>query len=249
VKFKFRLHPVGVKGKIGLCVFQFSKPRVKEMLTMYSDWSATAPKNFSLFIWLEHSGIFFIGVYNGDTEQFSTTIQPFKDRNPESCTISIEDYSKVQSQFDEGNMPRCYYWSSSTFLPKLSEEIINVIYEEYVRLPEQTNMEILHLGGAVSEFPMESTPFTARNACHEIHTISNWEDPSEDFSDKRNWARGLVSRLSTHRIDVGGYVNFNLEENIENSFGKNFLRLQKMKTLYDPKNMFKFNHNIKPAHQ
>jgi len=219
------------------------------MLTMYSEWAVAAPKHMSLFVWLEPSGIVFMGMYNGDpsSAEFSQLMTPFAEKDPEMSDVRSDAYSTLQSQFDEGNAPRCYYWSSSTFLPKLSRPIIDVICDQYSKLPKRTNMEILHLGGAVGEFSKESTPFTAREACHEIHTISNWDNPSEDFSAKRKWAHDLVSGLAPHRVDVGGYVNFNLEENLQNSFGKNFQRLQKVKTMYDPMNIFKFNHNIKPS--
>jgi len=204
-----------------------------------------APKKLSMFAWLERSGVYFMGMYNGSSYELAEHVAIFNDQNPKLTELGDYQYDKIQSRFDSGNMPKCYYWSPSNFLPKLSSEVVNIICDEYSRMPLNTNIEILHIGGAVSEKDEQFTPFTGRGALHELHTISNWDDPEFDYSDFRAWGRNLAKRLTPHKLH-GGYVNFNLENSASNYFGLNYQRLVSIKSKYDSSNVFHYNHNINP---
>jgi FAD/FMN-containing dehydrogenase len=54
-----------------------------------------------------------------------------------------------------------------------------------------------------------------------------------------------------HPTSVGsGYVNFMMTEGqdrVEETYGKNFDRLARIKAVYDPDNFFRVNQNIPPA--
>jgi FAD/FMN-containing dehydrogenase len=58
------------------------------------------------------------------------------------------------------------------------------------------------------------------------------------------------SALVPHADGVGGYVNFMTEPDearLRNTYGNKFARLQRIKSSYDPDNVFHLNANIPPA--
>ena len=79
---------------------------------------------------------------------------------------------------------------------------------------------------------------------------ANWTDP--DTSEANiGWARNLVAQLAPFSSG-GSYLNFGgySEEGqvvVEDVYNKNLQRLAAIKKKYDPGNLFRVNHNIKPA--
>jgi FAD/FMN-containing dehydrogenase len=82
-----------------------------------------------------------------------------------------------------------------------------------------------------------------------VHPFGLWEHPADD--DKaRNWARNIRSDLKPWASGAT-YLNFigdEGEDRVVAGFGQdNYARLVKVKTQYDPGNVFHLNHNIQPA--
>ena len=79
---------------------------------------------------------------------------------------------------------------------------------------------------------------------------TTWEEPTES---ERNiaWTRDVWTEM--RRFSDGGvYLNFAsfLEEGeqlLHEAHGKNYERLVALKNKYDPSNLFRLNHNIKPT--
>jgi hypothetical protein len=76
---------------------------------------------------------------------------------------------------------------------------------------------------------------------------SAWPDAADN---ERNiqWAREYYEALCPHS-EASAYVNFQSADEQDRSridYGQNYDRLVKIKTKYDPLNLFRLNHNIKP---
>ncbi len=66
----------------------------------------------------------------------------------------------------------------------------------------------------------------------------------------KQWARDYWEAV--HPFDLGGaYPNFMMDDEgearLKASFGDNYPRLAALKKKYDPANLFRVNHNIRPA--
>lgn len=113
-----------------------------------------------------------------------------------------------------------------------------------------TFMPIRHLGGAISRVPDSATAFSNRQAPYLLSIDMTWIDPADDEQNVA-WTRAFWADMQ--RFSNGGvFVNFAGpgEEGAaltQAVHGENYQRLQTLKDKYDPRNLFQFNHNIKPT--
>ena len=63
-----------------------------------------------------------------------------------------------------------------------------------------------------------------------------------------DWAKAYSDAVRPYAL-AGGYANFQMDEpdRVKGMFGPNYDRLARIKTQYDPDNVFNVNQNIKPA--
>jgi hypothetical protein len=109
---------------------------------------------------------------------------------------------------------------------------------------------IFVLGGAYTRADDEATAFGGSRAVRYVVNVSGTSPTPDGFDAERAWVRDYWSALVPHATGVGGYVNFMSEVDdarIRSSYGAKYQRLQRVKTSYDPENVFHLNANIAPA--
>jgi hypothetical protein len=140
------------------------------------------------------------------------------------------------------------YWKSHNF-SALSDAALDIAIASAARVPDpQTEVILAHLGGAMARVAPTATPFVARDTRYIMNVHGRWSDASGDER-VRGWARKVFADMAPHATG-SGYVNFLTEdegERVEASYGANYARLQAVKRLYDPQNMFRANLNIVPG--
>jgi len=114
----------------------------------------------------------------------------------------------------------------------------------------ETGIAGLTLGGAISRVTEDATAYGNRNAQFNLSIDSTWEDPTES---ERNlaWTREVWTKMRQFS-DGGIYLNFAGflevgEKLLHEARGENYERLVALKTKYDPTNLFRLNHNLKPT--
>ncbi|MFI9647131.1 FAD-binding oxidoreductase [Streptomyces sp. NPDC052040] len=103
-------------------------------------------------------------------------------------------------------------------------------------------------GGAIAAGPAEY-PVPYRDAAWAVHPFGLWADPADDER-ALGWVRDL--RAAARPWSTGAvYLNFIGDEGRDRvvaGFGAEHLnRLARVKRQYDPDNVFRYNHNIRPA--
>jgi FAD/FMN-containing dehydrogenase len=105
--------------------------------------------------------------------------------------------------------------------------------------------------GVASRVEPTATAFAHRARHYDFLVLSQWDDPADD---DRNitWTRALFEAMRPH-LEHAVYVNDLNDEReegqdrIRSAYGANYERLAAIKSAYDPSNLFRLNHNIKPA--
>jgi FAD/FMN-containing dehydrogenase len=141
-----------------------------------------------------------------------------------------------------------WYWKAD-FVKELSDEAIKLNIKHGLKLPTpHSTMHLYPINGACHKKENEDTAFSYRDA--------NWAqvivgvDPDPANNEKlSSWAKEYWEAV--HPFSAGGaYVNFMMEEGpdrVRKSYRDNYERLAKIKTKYDPQNLFRVNQNILAA--
>jgi FAD/FMN-containing dehydrogenase len=97
--------------------------------------------------------------------------------------------------------------------------------------------------------PVADTAYAQRAPGFNLVILSEWQDPA--ITDRCiAWARDSYGAMKAF-MAPGRYLNY-LEDDAATDavaavYGPNYPRLQQLKAKYDPDNLFRMNHNIRPA--
>jgi FAD/FMN-containing dehydrogenase len=162
--------------------------------------------------------------------------------------IAEMPYAELQCMLDD---PPGYrnYWSAE-YLDALPDEAIDLFCARAndMIVPSPSQHVLLPQGGAVGRGPADY-PVPWRHAPWVVHPFGAWQEPADDERG-RQWARDIRADLKPWSSGAV-YLNFigdEGEDRVVAGFGReNYARLAKVKARYDPENVFRLNHNIKPA--
>jgi hypothetical protein len=139
------------------------------------------------------------------------------------------------------------YWKSHNFRT-LGDEAIDVIASYAGKLPTPQSEIILGLlGGKTNQVPADATAYPHRDVLFVMNVHCRWSDPADDARCMER-AREFFAATAPFAA-AGGYINFLMQDEgarIRDAYGGNYERLVQIKKRYDPDNLFRFNHNIRP---
>jgi FAD/FMN-containing dehydrogenase len=257
----FRLHPVGPEVLAGLLLYE--PDRGAALLRLTRDFMVDAPEQFGpalayltvpvndeLPAELHRKFVSAIALcHTGAIDQGERLIEPFRELGPIADLVGAMPYADWQCAIDDP--PGYRNWWTAEYLHVVSDEAIEVMHAHSLATPTPTpSMSfIVPWGGAVARVGEDDTPMTQRDASWVVHPYASVEREDE-VEGAIAWARGF--REEIRRYASGGlYLNFVAEDEGESgvraAFGEyKYDRLAAIKARYDPENVFRGNHNIKP---
>ncbi len=252
VAFDFRLHPVStVLG--GLVVHPID--RVRDVLRFYREFAPTQPDDlttYAVVLTLPDGTpvVALVACYAGDPVEGEHALAPLRGfGQPMVDTVAPIPYLNMQGLIGPG-FPhgRRNYWKSG-MTNTIADETIDAIAEFGRRIPSpQTAIVIADCHGAYARVANGATAYAHRDLQFDLVILASWIDAGADEANI-NWTRELFSALEPHLAD-GIYVNDldadDGQERIRRAYGENYERLARLKTRYDPVNLFRQNTNIPP---
>jgi hypothetical protein len=159
-------------------------------------------------------------------------------------------YAQVNAMLDAAYPPGALnYWKSS-FLSGLSDDAIRTMIDRFARCPAPMGQLLLeHFHGAVTRVGVADTAFPHRAEGYNALVLAEWLDPMGTEACTA-WARESFDAL---RPFMGGGRSVNYlgdderEDAVAAAYGPNHRRLREIKAKYDPENLFRLNHNIRPT--
>ncbi|MGH9180686.1 MAG: BBE domain-containing protein, partial [Acidimicrobiales bacterium] len=109
---------------------------------------------------------------------------------------------------------------------------------------------IFVLGGAYARADDADTAFGGSRDVAFVVNIEGATPSPDGYEAERAWVRAYWSDLVQHAGTVGSYVNFMTEhedDRVRAAYGDKYERLQQLKVIYDPDNVFHLNANITPS--
>ncbi|MER8030306.1 FAD-binding oxidoreductase [Streptomyces bauhiniae] len=156
-------------------------------------------------------------------------------------------YPEVRGVFDTA--PGLRSLSSAECLTGLPDDLVDVYCSLGERMPVPTGTlhALFPQGGAVAAGPRDY-PLPFRDAPWVAHPFARWADPADDER-ALAWVREVrsgVTPWSTGDVPLD-LIGDEGAERVRAGLGVgNMLRLEKVKRAYDPDNVFRFGHGVRP---
>jgi len=257
---EYRLHDVGPTvfmaitfypaevGAEGLPAFaEILANAPDELMGVAIYWTAPAEEPFPP-AWHGRPVFVAAGCWSGKLEDAEEAVKPLRELGTPVADLSGPmPYLVAQSLFDpEYPDGRRYYWKSAFFSQVGAAEAELVGRYAASRPSALSSIDVWALGGAMRNEPDGGSAFTQREAPFLLGVEANWVDPADDETNI-GWVRELVGEAAA--LSPGGtYLNFpgfveEGEQVLRETYGANYGRLQEVKAIYDPENVFRSNLN------
>ncbi|HEU5103817.1 MAG TPA: FAD-binding oxidoreductase [Roseiflexaceae bacterium] len=259
--FLFKLHPVGtVYG--GPMIWPIEQ--AAEIMRWYRDFIVRAPEELNGWfaflnvppgppfpeVWHAKNMCAIVWCCTAPTEQAEELFRPIRQRFPPAIDfVGSLPYDGLQSMFDALYPPGLQWYWRADFVNELSDEAIARHLEYGAQLPTLlSTMHLYPINGAVHRVGKNDTAFSYRNSTWGSVIAGIDPDPANATKIK-DWTVAYWEAL--HPYSAGGaYVNMMMDEGqerVQASYRDNYARLAKVKSIYDPTNLFHVNQNIKPT--
>jgi FAD/FMN-containing dehydrogenase len=186
--------------------------------------------------------------YAGPEAEARKVVAPLLGLDHEGLLLVETSHADAQCMFDD---PPGYrnYWTAE-HLDTLPDQAVDRFCARAhdMIVPSASQHVLIPGGGAQARGPADY-PIPWRQAPWCVHPFGLWLDPDDDDRGIR-WARDIRADLAPWTTGAV-YLNFIGDEGADRvvaGFGAaNYERLAQVKARYDPENVFRSNHNIRPA--
>lgn len=199
-------------------------------------------------------------VYRGNPEDAILTELRHR-RKPLRDTVTTADYLTVQRLYDKIAVAGTGWYVKSGYTREITRPLLewmaenSVEYRTAIASPEVEwgVYTLATLGGAVQDVPEADSAYSGREANWHVAIEAGFTTPGER-SRIVPWLRGTWEKTQPMLDMKTSYVNLNCDEGPsrleKDIFGpEKFTRLQRVKSEYDPANVFSSNWNIPPLPQ
>ena len=262
-EFTFKLHQVGPIVLGGLLMYPAEMAR--DVLRFWRDFMLGAPDEVGggvAFITAPpadfvpepvrgHPVVGVVICYAGDPDEGARVLEPLINFGPPAINmVQPMPYVAVQQLIDEGNPKGVRNYWSADFFESLPDEAIDMLVSHATKpLSPMTQTIVVAGGGAIARVPDDETACGQRSAPFNIHYLTMWTDQGADDANI-SFTRSMSMAMkpwTTGRV----YINFIGDEGpgrVEAAYGpEKYSRLQRIKRVWDPNNVFRHNQNIPPA--
>lgn len=262
-RFTFQAHPA---GDVYAGPIFYDIADAGEILRWYRDFLPGAPRELGMFLGIKTvpscdpfpSALWgrrtcaLISCYNGSEEDGMRVMQTVRTALPEPLMDGMMQmpFVALQGLFDP-LLPKGlqWYWKGD-YVDELSDAAIAAHVEHGSMSPSELSlMHLYPIDGAAQDVDPDATAWGARRARWSMVIAGIDPDPAKTPELKR-WASAYWAALHDHNKHGGAYINFMMEDEgearLRAAYGSNYERLVAIKRRYDPDNLFRVNHNIRP---
>lgn len=248
-RFDYRLHPVGtlLGGRLA-----YDGAHADEVIRAFRDLLADAPDALTIQMVVRREGaVAVFPCWNGPVQEGERYLAPLRTIPTVIDTVAPITYDQMQKVFP--NMPfGLRHWWKGHFVTAFEDGLIEGLVEVCAEKATSDSAVLIEgFSGAPRRVSRDATAFNHRDAIANVSALGIWDDPARD-ADEILWSRSVASRVEPYSASGGGYVNYMQHDEtidrVRRAYGdEKFARLQRIKTMFDPTNVFRFNQNIPPA--
>lgn len=188
--------------------------------------------------------------FQGSAADAQELIRPLRAIPGAAGDIVPATYQELQARTGKLPFGLRHYWKGH-FVRELDPAAIEAAVTAMETAPAGHSFMLLEaITGQARSEPAGGAAFGQREARWNVSALAIWEDPAEDET-MRDWARRTADGLTGSSLTGAGYVNYSTDETpgrVRAAFDDaRWDRLVAVKRRYDPDNVFRFNHNIRPG--
>ncbi|MGY8667080.1 FAD-binding oxidoreductase [Bradyrhizobium sp. UFLA05-109] len=261
--FVFRLHPV---NQVYAGPVAWDQRHARMIMQRYREFLPKATEDLGIFLGLKtvlSSAPFpqelwgkpiclLMCCYNGGEDDGKKSLEPLLRELPDPWInwVGMMSYPAVQSMFD-GLYPSGmqWYWRGD-FVKTLPDEAIDAHLAQAANTPSELSlMHLYPIDGAVHRIESGETAWNCRDATWSM-VIAGIDPNPQKAGPITRWTKAYWEAVHPYNL-AGAYPNFMMDDEgdarLKATFGNNYDRLTAVKKSYDPTNLFRVNHNIRPA--
>jgi FAD/FMN-containing dehydrogenase len=195
-------------------------------------------------------GIMSLVEWSGDSEEGRAVLAKIREElQPAASDLSVVPFLFMQTITDELFAHGLRTYIKAGFADDLPDGLIDALLERAASIQSPiSQVELLALGGAIARVDSHATAFPFRQARWLINIPATWRDAADDEREIA-WARATYAAVKPY-LTEGNYINFmgdDEDDTAAGAYGRTIERLQQIKAVYDPDNVFRLNQNIQPA--
>jgi hypothetical protein len=188
----------------------------------------------------------------GSVAAGEAAMRPLKAFGPPIMDLLVPTpYTAINMMLDSSLPPGARNYWKSHFLPALPDPAIDALVDAFERAPSpMCQIAIEHFHGAVTRVSFADTAMALRDAGFNVLVLAQWMDEAMDEK-AMDWCRSAYAALKPF-VGPRRYLNYldaddSVDDTLVPVYGRNLARLRKIKTKYDPENVFRLNLNIPPG--
>ncbi|KPV56086.1 hypothetical protein QJ48_29575 [Paenibacillus sp. A3] len=248
--FTFRVHPI---ENIAHYRFTWDFAQLKEVVRYWQTWAPHADDRLTSLLALPAQQIGTIrsnGVFVGSETELKRLMQPMQQAVPPR-TAEFRTMTWIEAAHKFAGMPvrqDTFKNSSAYAYEPLSDAALDVLIRHLQTTPGAGELVAFDAyGGSIKRMSPEATAFVHRNALFVIQYQSYWGQNSE-ASPHIQWVERLRQAMLPYtRGAYRDYCDSQISDWPTAYFGDNLAKLRRVKQLYDPENLFRFEQSIPPG--
>ncbi len=251
---EYRLHPMNPIVLGGMLNWSFKDAR--QVLEFYADFAPRKPDELCTDLFLRSApgtepGLSIVVCWSADHAAGEKAIEPLRKlARTAQGTVAPTPYVKLQSMFDGGFPDGRKYYQKSGLVSSLTQKSVDKLLEVFqTPRAHPLTMQLQGMGGAAHRVKPDATAFFHREALWDMGLITSWDDADPAKAEAFMTGMRAVWK-EVEPLTSGFYVNSRSEDDLKafrDNYGTNYPRLVKLKTQYDPLNLFRLNANVVPT--
>jgi FAD/FMN-containing dehydrogenase len=255
-EFEFQLHRTGTRTLVA--EFDFRAEDAVPVLAGWSDLAATAPRpaTFTAAVSDTPAGpIATVGfVWVGDPATGHRLLPALRALGrPVAARVTTPSYLELQQRDDSSGGHAYRRYSSGQYLRAFPTTAVEAfLLRGSSDLHAGTHLPSVGLqahGGAIADVPDADAAFSHRGTMFEFGAGSRWSDPAQDDA---RMAAARTAGAALEPYASGVYVNSLTADDGQRGVRRAYptaklARLAALKSVWDPRNVFHLNQNIRPA--
>ena len=254
--FEYRLHPLA--HEVLAANGSYPYERAQDVLRAVTDLASSMPDEMTLGVELSNDErgrqVTWSGFHSGDPKEGERLLAPLR-KLGKTLRDRMTAQSYLKAQGVPTNAPLAVPQAPASYERhgyvhgQPTDALFGELVRRFAAVP--STMECFaslgQFGGAVGRVRPEATAYWNRGASYGLLLGDSWQGRSQPEADQKAY-RDVWNGLEP--FTKGYYINGDsevIDGRIRATYGENYPRLLRLKTQYDPTNLFSLNANIKPA--